>query len=431
MINTTSTPPRWGHVHKNKPLKNMVQIKHCFLSLWLIIFLGFPSNSWASESGALYGRPVDPKSTIFQPGRGWGINSADGDFKWSARLRAQLRYTMQQNNDALTQGLQLRRARLAFTGHVFGKENAYKFELAVSPRDIGLTGVTPQAKSPLLDWYFEFRHLRDARVRMGQYKVPFSRQRVVSSGNLQMVDRSLANGEFNLDRDVGLDIRSKDVAGLGLFRYYAGVYMGEGHSSYANGDFGLMYLGRVECLPLGMFKDYSEGDFARSPTPKLSVGAAFGYIDRAKKNRGILGRVPADGGTTDTTNLTADLSFRWLGWSAESAVFWRKGRRNPGQAVDDMGAAIATEAPRDGLGYYAQLGYLMPEHWLEFSARFGQVLPSTDMSSLSNESEAGVGLSYYFGGHSFKLQADYFRFWTAGAFGSGEDQFRVQIQMAQ
>ena len=61
-------------------------------------------------------------------------------------------------------------------------------------------------ESPLLSYYLEFDYLRDLTVRVGQYKIPFSRQRVISSGNQQMVDRSIANGEFNLDRDIGIDI---------------------------------------------------------------------------------------------------------------------------------------------------------------------------------------------------------------------------------
>ena len=130
---------------------------------------------------------------------------------------------------------------------------------------------------------------------MGQYKVPYSRQRVVSSGNLQFVDRSIANGEFTLDRDVGLDIRAKNLFGVDKLRYYAGVYMGEGHSSYAEGDFGMMHLARMEFLPFGMFKDYSEASLKWVKKPKPSIGAAFGYVGEGKKNQGIIGDVPADG----------------------------------------------------------------------------------------------------------------------------------------
>jgi len=377
-------------------------------------------------------RTVDTSKMTFKPGKGLEISSEDGEFKMITRLRAQMRYTLEQEDGDLAHGMQLRRARLMFKGHMFGKHNGYKFELAVSPKDIGLdpAGAGTVSKSPMLDWYFNFSHSRDLTLRMGQYKVPYSRQRVVSSGNLQFVDRSMVNGEFNLDRDIGFDLRSKDLFGLGLLRYYAGIYMGEGHSSWDTGDFGMMYLGRLEVLPMGMFKDYSEGAFERSPKAKLSAGVGFGYVDEAKKNKGIIGSVPADGGTTDTINMTADLTFRVSGLSLESAFFVRDGTRNDGDAVDELDVAVPTEDPRDGMGFYAQAGYLVPNTPLEISSRYGQVLAASSDSSLSDSSEAGLGLNYYFAQHTMKLQGDYFRNWGEDGFGSGSDEVRLQLQFA-
>jgi hypothetical protein len=410
-----------------------------FAAVGLLACVGMYSTAFGGEENAtipngekerMSAHEVDASQMKFKPGKGLQVTSKDGKFRLTTRLRAQMRYTLDQEDGAFSHGFQLRRARLLFNGHVFGKHNTFKFELAVSPKDIGLKSGGTISKSPLLDWYFHFSQLRDLNVRIGQYKVPYSRQRVVSSGNLQMVDRSIANGEFTLDRDVGFDIRSKDVGGLGFLRYYAGVYMGEGHSSYANGDFGMMYLARVEALPLGMFKDYSEGAFARSTKPKLSIGAAFGYVDEAKKNKGIVGSIPVDGGTTDTLNITADASFRVSGLSVETAYFWRQGARNPGDAIDEAGEPIATEPARDGMGYYGQIGYLVPRQPLEITGRFGQLLSSGPDSGLSDTSEVGLGLNYYFAQHPMKLQADYFHFWGEDGVAEGSDQVRVQLQMA-
>jgi hypothetical protein len=375
---------------------------------------------------------VDASKMTFKPGEGLEISSVDGEFKLVTRLRAQMRYTLEQADGDLAHGMQLRRARLIFKGHMFGENNGYKFELAVSPNDIGLqsTATGTISMSPLRDWYFNFSHVRDLTLRMGQYKVPYSRQRVVSSGDLQFVDRSMVNGEFNLDRDVGFDLRSKDLFGLGLFRYYAGVYMGEGHSSWDTGDFGMMYLGRLEALPMGMFEDYSEGAFERSPAAKLSAGLGFAYLDEGKKNKGITGSVPADGGTTDTINLTADVTFRVSGLSLESAFFFRDGTRNDGDAVDDLGMAVPTEDPRDGMGLYAQAGYLIPNTQLEISSRYGQIMGASSDSSLRDSSEAGLGVNYYFAQHAMKLQGDYFRNWGDDGFGSGSDEVRLQLQFA-
>jgi phosphate-selective porin OprO and OprP len=396
------------------------------LNLLLILM----SSALAQDSdNPMANRAVPAENVIYKPGTGLEIKSEDGDFKMVTRLRAQQRYTLTQAQGEISHGFQLRRARLMFKGNVFGEDNTYKFELAVSPKDIGLKPVGTISKSPLQDWYFHFAQFRDVNLRMGQYKVPYSRQRVVSSGNLQMVDRSIVNGEFNLDRDVGLDIRSKDLFGLDMFRYYAGVYMGEGHSSYAEGDLGMMYLARIEFLPLGLYKDYVEGDLARTNTPRVSLGAGFAYVDEAKKNQGIVGTTPLDGGTTDTVNFNADVGFKYSGLSFESAFFWREGTRNPGSAIDESGVHIPIEAARNGMGFYSQGGYLLPKSNIELSARYGQITPN-DKTSLEIKNEAGLGLSNYIGEHSFKLQGDFFRLWSEEGFSSGENQFRLQLQMA-
>jgi hypothetical protein len=91
-----------------------------------------------------------------------------------------------------------------------------------------------------------------------------------------------------------------------------GLCVGEGRNTHAFRDFGMVYLARIEYMPLGDFKD-SEGDLEVSKTPKLRVGVAYGFIAHASKDQGILGSAPADGGTTDFHNFDADFVF--AGWA--------------------------------------------------------------------------------------------------------------------
>ena len=386
-------------------------------------------NNAIAENTTMEARPVDLSSIVYRPGKGLQITSEDGDFKMITRLRAQMRYTLENSDSDWAHGMQIRRARLLFQGNVFGEHNKYKFELAVSPKDIGLSSDGTISKSPLLDWYFHFDHLRDLNLRIGQYKVPYNRQRVVSSGNLQMVDRSSANGEFTMDRDVGMDIRSKKFLGSEKLRYYAGVYTGEGHSSFATGDLGMMYLTRAELLPFGSFKDYSEGSF-RSSDPKISLGVAFAYLQDGKRDSGIIGDVPLDGGTTDTLNATADLCFRASTFSLEAAYFWREGTRNPGQILNQDNTPISVVDPRNGTGYYVQGGYFVTEQTVEVTGRYGEIIPAESETSMEFRGEAGVGLNYYFAQHAFKLQTDYFRIFDEGGLTESESEFRLQLQMA-
>jgi phosphate-selective porin OprO and OprP len=375
---------------------------------------------------------VNLSATRWKPGKGLYFESEDELFSMETRLRVQPLVTVANAPGAPAEmGFMLRRARVQFVGHTFGEHNKFKAEFAFSPRDLQMTNDgsnTFPGESPLLSWYLELDHLSDLTVRVGQYKIPFSRQRVISSADLQMVDRSIANDEFNLDRDIGLDIRSPDLFGLDLFRYYVGVYNGEGRSAFSNGNSDLMYLARLEFLPLGIFKDYSESDLERAATPGLSIGLAYAYAPAAGGTRVNRDGAPADGGTTDFHNLVADVMFKYAGLFVLSELFWRGGERNPGAAVDEMGVPIPEEAMRDGMGWSAQAGYLLPNLDVELAGRFGQIVAADD-SRLSDRNELGGAASYYIAGHSYKIQADLFQLW-GDDFSDGTTQARVQMQLS-
>lgn len=371
----------------------------------------------------------------FKPGKGLEFRSSNGRFSLATRLRAQFLYTMESAtlSPQTTHGLQIRRARLQFKGHFWNKHNRFKTELAFSPRDEGLKDGMPH-RTPILDWYLDFTYLRDLTLRVGQYKVPYSRQRVVSSGDLQLVDRSTANGEFNLDRDIGVDLRSKDLFGLGHLRYYAGVYMGEGRDQFEMTNFDMVYLARLEVLPFGIFKDYAEVDFERTLKPRLSVGAAYSYVDGATRTKGIRGSIPSDGGTTDFHNATADLMFKFGGLSIFADVFYRQGRRHYGNATleDESGNIVVSdqEAARNGIGWSAQAGVLIPRTFLELAGRFAQVRPTTSSSLIETTDEVGGGASYYFAGHPMKLQLDYFAHVNEQQWHYPDNIVRLQLQAA-
>ncbi len=416
------------------------------LPIWvgLIALLGAAGSASAEKvpkdkslmpegEGELVGKhPVDVTVEHYKPGKGLVVKSRDDKFRLATRLRVQLLTTVENESGAPAEvGMILRRARLQFVGNTFGKHNKFKAELAFSPRDLRMKALGSNnvlRETPLLTWYVEFDQLRDLTVRAGQYKIPFSRQRVISSGNQQMVDRSIANGEFNLDRDIGFDIRSKDLFGLGHFKYALGIYNGEGRSAYTNGDTSLLYLGRFEYLPFGLFKDYSEGDFERLAKPGVSIGVGAAYAPNAQGTRLNHNGSPDDGGTTDVRTLTADVTFKYQGLALSSEFFWRDGDRNSGSAVDDMGLPIATENARNGIGWFVQAGYLLPRRPIEITGRFGQIR-GADVSSIGTSNEAGIATSYYFAHHAFKLQADAFQLWDSGI-GDGTTRVRVQMQLA-
>ncbi len=378
----------------------------------------------------------------FEPGDGLVVTSRDDEFSLAIRARGQVRGTLltpERNEgapgdvfvdgDDVDLSLAIRRARVVLSGWFFGRENRYRMQLAFSPSDLEVNDDGIPTRTPLLDYYLEFRHLRDLSVRVGQYVLPFSRERVISSGSLAMVDRSLLNDELDVDRDLGVHFFSRDLFGLGLFRYWAGVSAAEGRDAGLGTDLGFAYLARFEVLPLGMFDDYEQTDLSRRMQPRVAFGIAYVFIDDGPGNQGIVGALPADGGRTDYHLATADAIFKWAGLTVEAEVTVRMGSREPGMAVDSMGNPIPLEPPRDGIGWFVQADYLFPADVnLDIAARFGMLDPIGDAASTGfpTRRELGGAVGWYFHGHQLKLQADYFHLWSDDI-AVAEDRVRLQL----
>jgi phosphate-selective porin OprO/OprP len=394
-----------------------------------------------NEPARMAEAPMPGKVGSFKPGQGVGVASADGRFSINFNAFAQLQASLVHQaappfsssdgaplepiNDFT---LQLRRARMVVFGNLFSPNIKYRIQLTFAPAELLFRDGVPH-RSPILDWFFTFDKVRDATLVVGQYKVPYNHQRMLRVTGLQFVDRAQSNFEFTLDRDIGLDLRSRDIGGLGKLRYYLGVYMGDGISRYVPGDFGLMYLGRFEVLPFGQYDDLEESDLERSTKPRMLLGAAYSFVDRDPHvNHGFGSGTWADGGTASSHNATADINFRIAGFSLEGAFFYRQGWRQPGSAVDAMGDPIAPAFARNGLGFFAQTGYLIPRAPLELGVRFGQIYTSRRTpSSLVDSTEIGAVFSYFIARHSVKLQFDYFRLFSSVQL-APSDQVRLQLQ---
>lgn len=137
------------------------------------------------------------------------------------------------SRSALAQNIKIG-PRLARQGHAFGEDNRFYLQLGFSPSDMTgglLTQDGSPRRVPLRDARMEFHQLRWAKLWIGQMKVPYSRERIVSDAHLDLMDRSLLNEEFNLDRDVGVQVRADELAGR--VSYAVGVFSGQGRNVYS------------------------------------------------------------------------------------------------------------------------------------------------------------------------------------------------------
>ena len=217
--------------------------------------------------------------------------SKDSLFLLNLRFRMQNRFgfnTVSREGFRVDQvDFRVRRLRLRLDGYVLSPKIQYYIQLGFSKSDLDLeSGGYAQPIRDAIVYYFLNPNLY---VGFGQSKLPGNRERVISSGNLQFADRSIANGFFTLDRDFGFfGYYTYQTKGRSQIQLKGAINTGEGRNPSV-GDNGLSYTGRIEYLPFGNFKnngDYSEGDLEFEENPKLTLGVSYNLNKNAHRTRG-------------------------------------------------------------------------------------------------------------------------------------------------
>ena len=143
-------------------------------------------------------------------GKGLQIKGVDSTFQLKIGFRFQNLITADWSLEDSDAGLDadsdynaiVRRSRLKFDGWAYTPKLKYKLELALSNRDNGGGGNQSEfnnAANIILDAHVTYNFYKGFSVRFGQGKLAGNRERVISSGNLQFVDRSRLNSRFNID----------------------------------------------------------------------------------------------------------------------------------------------------------------------------------------------------------------------------------------
>ncbi len=305
-------------------------------------------------------------------------------------------------NDVYEDALMVRRTRLKFDGWAIDPSVVYKLELAVSNRDqrSGHNDESGNTANIVLDAVIKWNFAKNWHVWWGQTKLPGNRERVISSQNLQFVDRSLVNARFNIDRDVGVQLRHKSANDK--FRQILAISMGQGRNVIArNPSEGYELTGRLEFLPMGSFAgkgDYFGSDLKREPTPKLSIGITGDLNINAVRSRGNLGGFVTVSETdesylpTDLRSFIADMMFKYNGLSAMSEFALRTAENNESRYGT-------------GTGFVFQMGYLLPSNW-EIAGRYTDINADDTHSVFPDQKEYTLGISRYVSGHDLKFQSD-------------------------
>lgn len=314
-----------------------------------------------------------------------------------------------ENYEDPEQGFLIRRARLKFGGWALTPKLTYKIELGLSNNDIdGANEFTGNAPKYILDAVLKWNFYENFELWAGQTKLPGNVERVISSANLQFIDRSILNSRFNIDRDIGLQLHHKiDLGNNIVMKEKFALSQGEGRNITVGNIGGLQYTGRVELLPFGEFEgDYSGSDLEREQTPKLMLGAVYDFNNNAVKTRSNQGEfMILEDGTiyeTDISTIFFDAVFKYNGISllaeyanreADEPLAIRTGETN----LPDFVVA-------EGNAFNIQAGYLFDNNY-EIAARYS----SNDFKEITNlldREEYTLGVSKYIVGHKLKVQAD-------------------------
>ena len=343
---------------------------------------------------------------FIEVGKGVSFQARNKTFGMTMRARMQslLEFDLDEDFHHTMTDAEVKRIRLNFEGYVLSPKLIYSIQLGFAPNDMktapnGNSNVVRNAilfYKPNSHWNFG----------VGQAKIKANRAHSTSSSALEFVDRSIVDGQFQLDRDFGFFAESYytlaasfDVAAK------ASITMGEGRNwGKSSSQSGFAYTGRLELFPLGSFKgkgEAFEGDYEHEEHPKLMLGGAFSYNDKATRLNGQTGDFLPNGETRSLKSYFADVVFKYRGFAF---------------AADFMGRACSQPLfPNEpettifvGKGVNVQASYMLPKHWslaLRNATLFAdeKIRPAVGYKQFN---QTTLGITKYLMGHNFKVQAD-------------------------
>jgi phosphate-selective porin OprO/OprP len=331
--------------------------------------------------------------------KGVGIISPDSSFLLNIRFRMQNRaaFVTEDGDDFSINEFdaRIRRLRLRFDGFLYTPKLTYLIQLSFSRGDLDYESLG--FPNIVRDAYIQYAVSKTFSVGFGQTKLPGNRQRVTSSGDLQLADRSIVTNVFNIDRDFGVQFAFKKPK----VTLKGAISTGDGRNLNTTDD-GLAYTGRAELLPMGQFTnggDYYEGDLAREPKPKFSIAVGYSFNQNAVRTGGQLGSYLYQ--STDIATAMVDFVYKYKGFAVAGEYMKRT---SPDPITTNTDGAEKYVYVGDGKNI--QGSYLFKNNF-EIVSRYSIVNPGNEIKTKEKIKEQyTLGLNKYIKGHRIKLQSD-------------------------
>lgn len=151
----------------------------------------------------------------------YGTGVSLGPLTFTGYLQADSRWSVEKGPDHLPDTFRLRRVRLAVLGDITERV-AWTVSMDLA-----------DTEAPLRDAYVTFRAARWMNVRAGQFPVPLSIERVISTSRLEAIDRTL--DPLLPGRDIGVGVRSERPL-AGWFGYAVSLVNGAGDNTLDDND---------------------------------------------------------------------------------------------------------------------------------------------------------------------------------------------------
>lgn len=347
-----------------------------------------------------------------------GNVDASDDFLMRVNSWSQLRHTYFESDGTNPDenSFSFERLRLSFSGHAFSPALRYFMQLdANSDR---------ATDAIFLDYFLAYDLGKDLfgwqsrrlGVKVGKWKMPFSRSREESGRRLQFTDRATANVFFDLNRSIGVGLFGEadlcDQPFVFETALFNGIRTGGADTTRDAGldrNFGWSIRSHTDFL--SPFGNSGEPDLKPHETPTLRLGAGAATTRVDAEGATEFSRQPAvDSGTPvsmllppevdayDVWLATVDAHFKYQGFAFIAEYYWRS-------LANFNGAAVPSTFDH---GYNLQTGYFIYPERVELLARWSRIVGDSGTLGASVESsdEVAGGLVWYIKGHNAKLTTD-------------------------
>ncbi|UCF64643.1 MAG: porin [bacterium] len=343
-----------------------------------------------------------PTIQIKYGNKGWEFSTTDGHNKLQVQSRLQFRFAHPTDTDPISfddfddqrQNIfKVNRARLKIGGNVYQQWLKFYWEYEL-------------ASTNLLDFQMMIEKYPALSFRVGQWKARYSRERIISSGKQQLVDRSLINRPFTLDRQQGISLYGH-LKGRNLvnINYWFEILTGTGRGSKFNDDRHFMYVFRTQWNVLngGVRFEGSDLDYHDKPVSSVTLAVTTNrspYTRFSQTGGGQLeGFEEGQPGQYRVNQWMAETAFMVKGFSWQQEFHWK-------QIDDNVNRSITTL-----LGNYLQFGYFF-HYWLtwfpkplEIAFRQSWYRPDSNLSQ-NDQFEYSLDINWFFKDHLNKLTAE-------------------------